>query len=248
MADFFNRIPAVILIPVVLLIAFAIAAFFIWAGIELSPVVEKVPQDVLNNNGRVQDNQNLDNIGKNSNSVPGRVSEDTAGLNSPGSSKVGSGLNPEPDSSAISETKGNSSVIPSNVEEPLKQSDQGDNGNLRDPSASVGMTSGSNENNDQGFGGTANLSGDDTSQAPGSGDRGNNSNANQNSSDGGSEEQGGGGTQQECYHPPGDVRKWWNKATPKQKECYISQHGMPDFGRQVPYFCDYNNSEDCYYK
>ena len=48
-----------------------------------------------------------------------------------------------------------------------------------------------------------------------------------------------------CTYPSGNVLEWWFKSSKEEKECYISRHGIPDFGDTEPYFCDYENSEDC---
>ena len=50
-----------------------------------------------------------------------------------------------------------------------------------------------------------------------------------------------------CTYPSGDINVWWHKASLKQRDCYISKHGVPVFSSEEPYFCDYENSKDCYY-
>ncbi|MFH1182922.1 MAG: hypothetical protein V1690_01525 [Candidatus Moraniibacteriota bacterium] len=245
-SDFFNRLPAIILIPAVLLIAFAIAGFFIWAGIEMSPVTEKAAEDLLSGKATVQDSQNDSNrygSGKNSNSNASQSSDGS------GNSGVGSGLHPEPENSSNGGFKsgdlnqqggtgGSSGGTGGSYQSQTNGNTAGSSGagsglNPEPENSSNGGFKSGDLNQQEGSDSSSGQQGDDS----GAGTQlGNNSNINQNNSE------------QECYHPPGNVQKWWHNATPKQKECYISQHGQPNLGRQVPYFCDYNNSEDCYYR
>ncbi len=57
----------------------------------------------------------------------------------------------------------------------------------------------------------------------------------------------GGTTFTGCTYPTGDINVWWHSASLKQRDCYISKHGVPVFSQEEPYFCDYENSQDCYY-
>lgn len=49
-----------------------------------------------------------------------------------------------------------------------------------------------------------------------------------------------------CTYPSGSVSIWWKRATQAQKNCYVTKNGQPDFSNPEPYFCDYENNEDCY--
>lgn len=74
-----------------------------------------------------------------------------------------------------------------------------------------------------------------------------NSNSSSTKSTGGSSAAGGSGTSAGCTYPTGDINVWWHSASLKQRDCYISKHGVPVFSQEEPYFCDYEKSEDCYY-
>ena len=246
-SEFFNRLPAIILIPAVLLIAFAIAGIFIWAGIELSPVTEKNTGDFFSEKASVQD-------GQDTTSSSGKIGDDALGQNGEDAGTQGS--------SSRGAGSGKYNFAEGGTGGSSNGSENGSSGNKSggsDQSSSSGTNSGDTRGDSSN---DTNLNGDLTeindnaasqvnNQISGSSDQPvNDSDTNQDSSDDEPEEQDESGSQEEeeCYHPPGDVRRWWNDATPKQKECYISQHGMPDLGPQVPYFCDYNNSEDCFYR
>lgn len=76
-------------------------------------------------------------------------------------------------------------------------------------------------------------------------------NSNTNSGSGvksaGSSSAAGNATYTGCTYPTGDINVWWHSASLKQRDCYISKHGVPVFSQEEPYFCDYENSKDCYY-
>lgn len=245
-SDFFNRLPAVALIPLVLLVAFGIAAFLIWAGIEMSPVTEKMAEDLLTEKAPVPNNQNGSSSsgrpGSNIQTVPveedgrgERIDSQSSGAEKYNVYRAGTDKSASSSGSSSGDAGGNGSL--SNIGSGMRPEPEN--------SSNSGFKSGDlNQQENLGQGG-AQPSGP-------SGQTKTNNNSNQNSSDNGP---GGGGQdeeeeaqQEECYHPPGDVQKWWHNATSKQKECYISQHGQPNLGQQAPYFCAYNNSEDCYYR
>lgn len=48
-----------------------------------------------------------------------------------------------------------------------------------------------------------------------------------------------------CTYPSGNIATWWSTASDKQRACFISTHGTPEFGNEEPYFCDYSDSNQC---
>jgi len=251
-SDFFNRLPAVILIPAVLLIAFAIAGVLIWAGIEMSPITQKTAEELMAEKAGVQDGQETGNgSGKTDNSntnnrVGTEFNSEPGDSRNPGSrlpdGQARSNLEPTQEDESPAGLRGTKNGSSGGTSENDSGGNSSSNIDLDSPDRQIDENSesksGVNGASSDSIGASGEgANGKEGNQFSESGSQsGSNNNANQNSA------------QPKCYHPPGDVRKWWHDAPPKQQACYISQHGMPDLGQQVPYFCDYNNSEDCYYR
>jgi len=237
-SDFFNKIPAIILVPGVLLAAFLAAALLILMGIRMSPVSLKESPDPF------ESKKNNDNKAQ----VINSPSEDYSRSNEYFSA------NSESQSRSRSGYGDNDYGLDLPDEAPAKK-----------PSQSQGSTDLSNQNENSKETGlpasaTSNKSSNDINaeetatvkQETNSGSSGSNgikadseaTSTSYSSSSGLNQEESSSG----CSYPEGDVNIWWRKATAKQKDCYIKQHGQPNFNRDTPYFCDYDSNEDCYYK
>jgi len=215
-SDFFNRIPSVALIPAVMLLALGIAAFLIWVGIKLSPVVIKEEGAITEERKKEKGKKNNTPAGEEENGFWGE---------SPFGGKV-NGLR-DTGSDLGLETGGGTAGVNGGTENSGGQTDQ-NNQNAVSNTAGSSLSYG-----DEGEGGTG-------AQA-GSSYYGKNRNSNKSVS-------GSGNASKRCTYPAGDINVWWHNATQRQKNCYISQHGLPDLSSKVPYFCGYDNSEDCYYR
>lgn len=218
-ANFFNRIPPVVLIPTVMLMALGIAVFLIWAGIKLSPVVMK-ENGVFGEEGKRGKGRENDVLtGSTDSSL---AEEDKFCSEGGGFYGACSSLNLETGGDVATGATGANSEAEGNGQP--GQSNQGTVSNTTSDSLSSG-------NEEEGA----------TSAQTNSSYYGNIRNSNKSIS-------GSGSASKKCAYPAGDVNLWWHNATPRQKNCYISQHGQPDLSSKAPYFCGYEDSKDCYYK
>gem|GEM_PF-1562396 len=238
-ADFFNKVPTVILVPAVLLISFLAAAFLIWAGIKLAPVSIREPADPYeskgnNNSSKLpsegggpgdSDQQGYSDGARSSgNAKRSELTGENRGLNKSGdSSQQGrdEAQRPESAGSGGLNRQGESSLeqsIDSSV------SDDGINTTNKDQKSSSSSSSGSSKENNSNNSSSGSSTFNDDAAKPNE------------------------STSENCTYPEGDVKIWWSRATRKQRDCYISRNGPPNFGKDTPYFCDYESNEDCYYK
>ncbi len=240
MADFLDRISPSILISTIFLLALALAGGLVWAGIKLSPIIVKEPslEDKLqlkkNSTNGASDGSNFSNsndnfedalfakkeMATNSNNNQENYYNDKE--NQVGSDQI-SGGEKKNNSNSQDVLSGNSSGTNDTVPESYQGGNNQDNG-------------GQNISNDL-SGGENNISSNSNKEIyEGSAFK---ANSNQNVS----YLIGVGG----CRYPAGDVSLWWHSATKQQQKCYISTNGQPNLNRP-PYFCPYENNEDCYYR
>lgn len=214
--NLFSKVPPIILVPLVLITAFGIAAFLIWAGIKLSPV------EIQNPEGYAEERK------KNQNSkVKITDTENEDSQSSQGdweSNSEGAGGDPEEFKAPPSPDKPN----------PNKESSQNIVG-LPTQSSKPAPQTNTNSND-----GTSQVK-EENVEAPSYTPRAKSENVNINP------ELGGSSHPDPCTYPDGDINVWWHTASQKQKDCYIAQHGLPNFKKEEPYFCDYNKSQDCFY-
>ena len=216
-SDLFNKVPAIILIPGILLTALSIAIFFIWAGMKMAPVSLKEPEDPYVSNGN---NNNTRNSSVKTSTIQDQNNPDES-LNDSGNDyysqrKTENGYN---DSSAEAVNE------------------------IQSTNNSEGNNSKDNKNNNQSLigvstSGSSTESGDeDLVAAEGSMSSSSSTDSSTVSST---------STSSGCTYPSGSVSTWWKRATQAQKNCYVTKNGQPDFSNPEPYFCDYENNEDCY--
>jgi len=228
-SDAFNKIPTIILIPGILLGSFLIAVFLIWTGVRLAPVSFKELSDPYKTEGKANRAGSSDNANSNSESSGGDSTR----------------AETERDWNYDSENLGAGNF---NVNGGGKES-----GNMSGGQSSNSAQSNSNVNStapDSSNSGASGETAESTKKASGNSSSTEleveNEVTSSSSSTSGSAQ--GESTSGDCTYPEGDVNRWWSKATKIQRECYIKKHGLPDFSKNGPYFCDYQNSEDCYYR
>lgn len=231
-SDFFNKVPMVILVPGVLLVSFLIAAFLIWAGMKMAPVYIREPIDPYESKS-------------NSNSARPPSEEAGAGNSSQGENNGNSRYSFSDGNGSVSEqadggTLSNSRRTGGGEENQLPAT--GQNNVPQGIDSSVSEVSNVNSN-------TADKSRNSSSSSSGEKESGDSGNSGFSSSAG---ESGAvkpnESTSGDCTYPEGDPKLWWSRATKKQRDCYVSKNGPPNFGKDMPYFCDYESNNDCYYK
>ena len=233
-ADFFDRVSPAVLIPSVFLSALLLAGGLIWAGIKLSPIVVKdsseedripIKRNTMSSGGEDFSNSN-DNF-EDDLFTPKETGVDSngnqknyydGGESQSGSDQISGGENGGDQSPLAGDSGGTNDTT-------TTENYQGGDSHISDQSASSDLGGGednisSNNNREIYNGGTPRANSNQNSYLVGLGG---------------------------CHYPSGDVSIWWHSATKKQQDCYVGKNGQPDLYRP-PYFCPYENNEDCYYR
>jgi len=244
-ADFFNKIPAVILIPGILLASFLIAVLLIWSGTKVA-FIDVAEPFAANSNangnrspGSGNKNGNFDgDIDFSLNNPANRGAAGSAGsagadknddiglLNNQGGQNSGGAQESGGESSGGGGSASGDDSLPAG-----SPPANGDAANI----SGAGPAGGSQGSSSSSSG----SAGAEAAKRLPSYSYGSNDNANSNANSNVSEN---------CTYPGGDVKLWWRRAPKKQRDCYIKKNGWPDFLADEPYFCDYEKNEDCYVK
>jgi len=234
--DFFNKIPAVILIPGILLAAFLIAILLIWSGTKVAVIDVAEPYGAGSNTNatRSQDsgankNNNIDN-----NFELNQDGENNSTLSGPEDQNNGAGLNPGSTAGQTGNGTGGSAGGGGN---PVIGGSQGGSANSNTVTGETGSSQSGSDRDSSGS--SSSSSGEITPET---------AKRLPSTSQGTAEEGGPQNTNvsENCTYPEGDVELWWRRSTKKQRDCYIKKNGYPDFLGKEPYFCDYEKNEDCY--
>jgi len=234
-SDFFNKIPAVILIPGILLASFLIAVFLIWSGTKVA-VIDMV--DPFGSSGNTNGKKALSS-NKNSNTEDDFTSDTYR--NGSGNSASG-----ETGSAGNSGQNGGSLAGQTNNGSGESSGDTGASSGLSDGTSQTAGGSSSESSSEQADVGGSHSSSSDS----GSGGASQGAKKMPSSSSGGGigNENYNSNVSANCTYPEGDVSLWWRRAPKIERDCYIKENGFPDFLASEPYFCDYEKNEDCYVK
>lgn len=213
-----------VLVPVVLIVALGIAALLIWAGIKLAPVSLRDPEAYLANQ-QTQSGKNYSGTAENNN-------QNNNQNNSGSNPSISDYLN-QPGAS-VTPDAGGSGTVPDITS-------GSDNASLQAQNKNIGNSGSSPvNNNNQNFSSSGSSGTVETTETE-PGKSGSSAADTANSRTDTSDSSG-------CTYPSGNLDSWWHTASQKQRDCYISKMGQPRFDSSAPYFCDYNNSQDCYYR
>lgn len=226
-SDFFNKIPTIILIPGILLGSFLAAILLIWSGMKMAPVEIREPfENNSNTNARkrsVGDKNNnlegMENPGENHDSYNNSSANLDSNANADLDKTGSNGQNSG--TNQLNDNLHNSNPTNqgnSTVDNSEINTDRNQESEGRSSSQSTSATTSSSSKSTSSYG---------TSTSTNSSAYGNSTSGN-------------------CIYPEGDVELWWRRATKKQRDCYITKNGFPDFFKNSPYFCDYDNNDDCY--
>lgn len=229
--DFFNKVPAIILIPGIILFAFGFAASLIWLGTKVAVIEVREPYESNSNvNAKKKANSNKngnDDLGESEYYEYYNEQNNGSGLNNGGTQNSGN-FNPADQSSGNSSNSGGLGGQPGVSTGGQTGSTSGsENPDSQNSGSSSSSSSSSKSEEDEGN--TSSRSGSSSTSSSQS-----NQNLNSNTN-----------VEVNCTYPSGDAETWWRRSPKAQRDCYIMKNGRPKFV-DTAYFCDYNNDDDCY--
>lgn len=235
-SDFFNKVPAVILIPSILLISFLAAAFLIWAGMKMSPVTTNIedPYESNGNSNKPAARRNTNNSGFQNQADVDAIINSSPTYSSPDSrNNDNSEINRGGGDSIDGNSDQDQARVQTQAQTQSAENNSSSSGSDVPANANTSYSTSSEDANQVNDTQTSTSSG--SNKKPSSNSESSNLGSDNNISD-------------TCTYPEGDAALWWRRSSKKQRNCYIKKNGYPEFVKNDPYFCDYDKNEDCYMK